>query len=428
MEFLIKKSVLYIAAKILLLTIISVTIIVCIIVLFVSLAALMSMSVVEVAWPRILNEFLVKFQDPLFFAQMFMPVAVGSLILFVMPYLRRHDRLWIDEHGIRFVGRYPRQSWQVAWKDIQLPIVHHAPYFHMGYDGLYIQLNRPDDTLLPKKERGLLFREIGGNRKPGNPVFKLNMVSMWQINHEAGNNTSRKAAYINPPLITDQRPAVVREIERYLRPGAIKAKRTNFHLFALRAQAMKTQQRRALFHELDSVAQGMFIGAFILFMLGLLVYGYWSGRIYSLSSLPTTILVCANILVAAISLRLLRLCKNAWLPSLSLAFICGSSFAWALYQGSQLAAGLYGQQEMRVFTLQAPLSDKPSQNEHVWQSGNGQQNGVEQPTLELVTWKDRARKPYHPGDQIELPVRRSVLGQYILNIEEGYIYFKRQDE
>jgi len=364
-------------------------------------------------------------------------IFVSLCIPFSLRYWYRHDRLWIDEHGIRFVcQRTSSRSWQVAWKDIQLPVLHYVPRLFTRIarlDELFIQSRQPDNQQPPDKEkwRGSIFF---GNSRSDNSIFILDTVSAWHINRAAGGYSNSNASVGSLPT-TDQRPAVVHAIERYLRPGAIQS--THSVELALRRQANKTRYERAgtplpFTQKLGTVASAVCIGAICLLVLGLLGFIYCEKNLYWFEILPDTPFAffgCVGIF-AAMTFLGLRRSKNDWTLSLGITIICSLGFMGTLYSGIQLEASLYGQREIRVFVLQAPEpdkpSDKPSDKIHVWKSGD--EEDAEQPILRLETYARLARQPYQPGDQIELPVRRGIFNQYVLDIKDGYVYFKSRNE
>ncbi|MDR1848894.1 MAG: hypothetical protein LBQ75_02530 [Zoogloeaceae bacterium] len=426
MEFRIKcDSLLYLIGKALLLSIIfMVAVSVCVIaVQMVVMVLIPGAEELPTVFLHALSEY---FQEKGSLGGIFVSMLWISIAFFGLlgtPYMCRHDRLWIDERGIRFACHYfPAQSWQIAWKDIQLPIVYHVQrwnFLKTLQDDLYIQLHQADNQPPHKpKWHSLLFFDIGGNSQPDNPVFKLGMVGAWQANPE-----TRRYPH------TDQRPAVVHEIERYLKLGAIKS--THSHPFALARQAAKIQYRKSLLNNpklnLNRAGQGVLFGALFLLVFGLIAFTYCVRTYYLFNEPSSAFFVCMAVFSAASSLLLLRYCKNAWMTSLVVALLCGLGFTGSLYSGIQFEASHYGQPEMRVFVLQAPLPNDPANKIYVWRSGN-EWDGAEQPMLELETYANLARQPYHPGDRIELPVRRGVFGQYVLNIEDGYVYFKKPGE
>ncbi|MDR2016450.1 MAG: hypothetical protein LBP90_02420 [Burkholderiales bacterium] len=166
---------------------------------------------------------------------------LGLFAVFLLPYFHRHDRLWIDDRGIRFDGRFQsRWSWNIAWQDVQLPITYHPSCDwlipkNMRGGTLYIQLNQQDDDQQKDKKKwySFLFIRLSG-RIPSNPVFAIGKVSAWQ----AANESDDKRANVEK----DKRPSVVREIERHLGQGAI-TKRF-FPLHTLAEQARETQRKK----------------------------------------------------------------------------------------------------------------------------------------------------------------------------------------
>jgi len=349
---------------------------------------------------------------------------MGLFALFALllspSYLRRHDRLRIDDHGISFdchacsklSSLHKSKSWRIAWQDIQLPIVHHANFLNKcaRLDTLYIQSLRPDDIQTTNKWLDLLH----GVKTPFNPAFKLDMVSAWQADEDDADSK-------NSGLVADKRPAVVREIERYLGQGVVK--RTCLVPFALSRQLAETRRS----HKPDIVALGMGIGALFLFMSGMLSYSpYWLNQLWIFFVIMVIITP-----ITAISLWLLR-CRrrNSRLTSLVTALLFSGTFAWNIVQPG--ADYHQWQQETRVFVLQAPLPCNPSCPQggegqsspaiQIWQSFNEGQGGAER--LELKICADLARQPHQPGDKIELPVRRGLLGQYVLDIVEANEHFK----
>jgi hypothetical protein len=165
---------------------------------------------------------LVPFKLPLLFSAFLLILFA----IFLFPYFRRHDRLLIDDHGIRFDCRFrPLWSWHIAWEDIQLPITYHAPW------KLFPKSVLPSDTLYIRL----------GNNLPNNPVFKLGMVSAWQADNKTGDAGTVKA---------DNRLVVTQEIERYLGQDAVK--KAFFKPSPLVKQARETQRkRRAPAYDLD---------------------------------------------------------------------------------------------------------------------------------------------------------------------------------
>ena len=355
-----------------------------------------------------------------------MILLLVALAVYVLLLSRRKDRLSIDDDGIRFDSHvWTRRSWSVAWCDIQLPIIHDF----LANNVLYIQLHCPDSHSPQSKnsERGILgkllsFRII---RVPDNPVFALEMVRMWRADDE----------YVDK--ITGERPTVIREIERHLGQGAVK--KALILPLTLDEQVRKTRRNRRTLQEraydLDSVANGVFAGAIFLFLLGLSPMLFGASFPYLLNESLTPYRLIA-LMIAVITLWLLRRRKNAWRTSAVVALFFGAAFGSAVFNGDQFWAGNWGRQESRSFVLQAPKTPNQKSNAmQVWQSNGGaseEKNAGESetapPPLKLEISADLARQPHQPGDRIELPVRRSLFGQYVLNIEEAGGYFKKRSD
>ncbi len=292
-----------------------------------------------------------------------------------LPWLHRHDRLWIDHGGIRFEGhRFSWTSWQLKWQEIQQPVLAFL--------------------LVPFKSMAgtIYFRFKGGKQ-----VFTVSFFGMWQPVEmmDMQGRDSEKESFL------------LQELQRYL--GAEGVKETYFVSPFLQWNSNRTMQdqRRSATPNNDigkQAAWGCVFSA-LLFAFGISLWSIFLQGV-QLVYFPWPLVVVLGFTLMAIAVLVLRRLQSRWSVCLFIGVLWAASVVNAVFWGMGAQAARNGVAERHTFVLKRD-SRSGAGDRQMWIAAKSN----EHPELRLVLLTRDAEYMEMPSEaQRIFTIQRGLLG------------------